>query len=119
MKIQDINLDPIRINPDAKYGNHDGLEDEEDEMKVEREGDRIRIYSDVDRMLPLVSMELEVARKLYFDLGEALAAPIQCCDNPKLSYGLTRDQWICTNCKTDWRTYDVIQGLEDAFEGGI
>ena len=41
-------------------------------MKVEREGDRIRIYSDVDKMLPLISMKLEVARKLYSELGEAL-----------------------------------------------
>jgi len=46
-------------------------------MKVEREGDRIRIYSDVDKMLPLISMKLEVARKLYSELGEALATSIE------------------------------------------
>ena len=47
-------------------------------MEVERNGNGIKIYSDVDRMLPLISMHINIARKLYSDMGRILAEPIQC-----------------------------------------
>ena len=92
----------IQPDPNAEYGNHDGLRDD-DEMKVERDENMIKVYGDMDEMLPLISIGLDVARKLYSDIGSALEKPIKCCDNPKLSYVMTRDKWICTNCKANWR----------------
>ena len=77
-------------------------------MRVKTENGRIYIvtreYSDFHMQTVDVEHGTTIgeARRLRNELDEAInkIEETTCCDTPKLSYGLSRDQWKCTNCGT-------------------
>jgi len=54
---------------------------------------------DGDGITDLLRCSIMAALAFYED------DPVNCCANPDLSYGLSMDQWICSNCGT--RSRDI------------